>query len=205
MQVVMVRSLYSYVRVLPAYRLYRTCREQRAASFNISYRLSDSLDRTSHHPEIHFERFALSPIETLTGSLKIAVEYQSQYHVAILHAATQSASIPQHIIPDYVRTDGHTTSRTVQKTMSASAYVGTGTPLSPALSGSAAAEVIVGAGYNVLSRVYSAARAGSQRIFAPARHVGSPSSSNPAWIRTAPGWHQSHLPGDWVRTNNLII
>lgn len=108
MQVVMVRSLYSYVRVLPAYRVYRNCREQRACHFNIAYRLSSSLQRRPHppgRPPQNMERFALAPIETLSGHLTIAVEYQSQQLLQAMHAAAQPVSIPQHVIPDYINRD----------------------------------------------------------------------------------------------------
>ena len=116
MQCVMARTLYSYVRVLPAYRLYRACRDHRGAAYNLSYRLlhrpasllqpAEVGGRPDGSPQCrHVERFAFAPIETMTGSLQISVQYQPQ--VAPLSSATAvPASIPQHVITDYIRAPG---------------------------------------------------------------------------------------------------
>lgn len=112
----MARTLYSYVRVLPAYRLYRACRDHRGAAYNLTYRLlrkpapvlqpADVGGRQDGGPKCcHVERFAFAPIETMTGSLRISVQYQPQ--VAPLASVTAvPASIPQHIITDYIRAPG---------------------------------------------------------------------------------------------------
>jgi hypothetical protein len=39
-QILLVRSLYSYVRVLPAYRMFRACKRHRGELFNTSYNIS---------------------------------------------------------------------------------------------------------------------------------------------------------------------
>jgi hypothetical protein len=112
-QCVMARTLYSYVRVLPAYRLYRACRDTQGAANNLTYRLLHKSapmlqpvgaeGRADGGPKCtHVERFAFSPIETMTGSLQISVQYHPQ--VAPLASATAvPVSIPQHVITDYIR------------------------------------------------------------------------------------------------------
>jgi Autophagy-related protein 13 len=113
MQCVMARTLYSYVRVLPAYRLYRACRDHRGAAHNLSYRLlhtaapalqpADTGNRPyGAGPRAHVERFAFAPIETMTGSLQISVQYQPQV-VPLMSSAAVPVSIPQHVITDYIR------------------------------------------------------------------------------------------------------
>jgi autophagy-related protein 13 len=112
LQCVMARTLYSYVRVLPAYRLYRACRDHRGEAYNLTYRLLhkpasllpavDAGQADGGPKRWHVERFAFAPIETMTGSLQISVQYQP--HVAPLPtAATVPVSIPQHVITDYIR------------------------------------------------------------------------------------------------------
>lgn len=43
-QILLIRSLYSYVRVLPAYRMYRACKRHGGELFNTSYTLSTTAD-----------------------------------------------------------------------------------------------------------------------------------------------------------------
>lgn len=50
----------------------------------------------------HVERYAFAPIETMTGSLQISVQYQPQV-APLASAAAVPASIPQHVITDYIR------------------------------------------------------------------------------------------------------
>jgi autophagy-related protein 13 len=111
-QCVMARTLYSYVRVLPAYRLYRACRDHRGEAYNLTFKLLHT--PASQLPPVeappaeggqergHVERFAFAPIETMTGSLQISVQYQPQV-APLAYATAVPASIPQHVITDYIR------------------------------------------------------------------------------------------------------
>eukprot|EP00892_Ulva_mutabilis_P007429 jgi/Ulvmu1/5058/UM021_0075.1 len=148
---VMARTLYSYVRVLPAYRLYRACRDSRGASHNLTYRLLHSnapafLPAPSSRQQM--ERFAFAPIETTTGSLQISVQYQANVVPVITTAVPRPVSIPQHVITNYIRAGGQR-EPAITRTLSASA--------APILSGAAAAAAgavgsATAAGLSLLSR-----------------------------------------------------
>jgi autophagy-related protein 13 len=102
----MARTIYSYARVLPAYRLYRSCRDHRASHFNISYRISSDLPAAAAAlPPQPMERFAFAPIGTLTGTLLVSVKYVPVVGLGLQRPA-QPVSIPQHVITDYVRPVG---------------------------------------------------------------------------------------------------
>ena len=106
---VMARTLYSYARVLPAYGLYRTCCEQRAAHFNMTYRIASARNSAAGAAAVpwagpRLERFAFAPIDTTTGSLRVAVQYAAGAGAA-LRAPARPVSIPQHVITNYVRPD----------------------------------------------------------------------------------------------------
>jgi hypothetical protein len=118
---VMARTIYSFARVLPSYGLYRSCCEQRATTFNMTYRILSSLpSRTSSAESTRhgstsgstapwaarkLERFAFAPIDTQTGSLRIAVQYAAGA-AASLHAPLRPVSIPQHLVTNYIQPDG---------------------------------------------------------------------------------------------------
>ena len=108
-QCVMARTLYSYVRVLPAYRLYRACRDSRGASHNLAYRLLHSsvpVFPPATSASQRMERFAFAPIETTTGSLQISVQYQANVVPVMTSAVPRPVSIPQHVITNYIRAGG---------------------------------------------------------------------------------------------------
>lgn len=118
---VMARTIYSFARVLPSHGLYRACCEQRAANFNMTYRILSSLSssRTGSGSSTQrssagasaswtarrLERFAFAPIDTQTGSLRVAVQYAAGT-AAALHAPLRPVSIPQHLVTNYVQADG---------------------------------------------------------------------------------------------------
>jgi hypothetical protein len=107
MQILLLRSLYSYVRVLPPYRMYRACKRHGGELFNTSYTLSTTAD-PSLQPMQHWPQqqqhhmagaagsvasssnggrlcqFAFTPVETLGGAFSIHVEYQPATTVHIL-------------------------------------------------------------------------------------------------------------------------
>lgn len=115
MQCVMARTLYSYARVLPAYAVYRACRDSAASSsYSLSYALHSSAAAAdaaaaaagaAPSPQRRMERFAFAPIETMTGSFRISVKYQANLAGGV-QRSTRAVSIPQHVITDYIRPHG---------------------------------------------------------------------------------------------------
>ncbi|GBF96972.1 hypothetical protein Rsub_09769 [Raphidocelis subcapitata] len=126
--ILLVRSLHSYVRVLPAYRLYRAAR--RAPGLGVSYRVSvvgadgapkpigagaggAATARPPAAPAAPPPRlrasFSFSPVDTPGGAaLAVGVEYAPPGAVALLEAAAgprAQHSAPR-IIPDYVGAGG---------------------------------------------------------------------------------------------------
>lgn len=103
-QILLIRSLYSYVRVLPAYRMYRACKRHGGELFNTSYTLSTTADPSmqlqpwaqqqqqsaaapggsSSSSGGRMCQFAFTPVETLGGAFSIHVEYQPATTVHIL-------------------------------------------------------------------------------------------------------------------------
>eukprot|EP00879_Flechtneria_rotunda_P022052 GHRR01023267.1.p1 GENE.GHRR01023267.1~~GHRR01023267.1.p1 ORF type:complete len:354 (+),score=78.69 GHRR01023267.1:72-1133(+) len=112
--ILLVRSLYSYVRVLPAYRMYRACKRHKGDLFNTSYSVS-TFPLPLHHPQQQHQQpavggglrdsnmcqFNFTPVETASGAFSIAVEYQSATTVHFLEQTTIPPSMPR-IIPDYI-------------------------------------------------------------------------------------------------------
>lgn len=108
-QILLIRSLYSYVRVLPAYRMYRACKRHGGELFNTSYGLSTTADpsilplhqwasqqqqqqqqASSAAAGINSSnggrmcQFGFTAVETPGGSFSIHVEYQPATTVHIL-------------------------------------------------------------------------------------------------------------------------
>jgi autophagy-related protein 13 len=101
----MLRSLYAYVRVLPAYRLFRAARRQRGAAFALAYRLHSTLPSRggggAPAPR-RMQRFDFTPVDTADGQLHMGVDYQPASAVRVL-AEQAAAPLPRtHIIVDYV-------------------------------------------------------------------------------------------------------
>lgn len=111
----MARTLYSYARVLPAYTLYRACRDSpgSAARCHLSYQLHSSRDHAAAAASAagagaggagaqqRTERYAFAPIDTATGSFRAAVTYRPSVAV-VAEGRSDAVSIPQHVITNYV-------------------------------------------------------------------------------------------------------
>jgi hypothetical protein len=81
LQILLIRSLYSYVRVLPAYRMYRASKRHGSDLFNTCYTLSTAPQQqhaaaAAGHGGGRMCQFAFSPVETATGQFEITVKYQ---------------------------------------------------------------------------------------------------------------------------------
>ncbi|GAB4817644.1 hypothetical protein N2152v2_004690 [Parachlorella kessleri] len=117
--VIMLRSLFCYVRVLPAYRMYRVCKRQRGSNFTIGYRVSTTLPKrppvaagastskaasssgSSSSSRRSLQHFDFAPVDTPYGHFKVSVTYQPASKVTILEQTTSPPPLPQ-IIADYV-------------------------------------------------------------------------------------------------------
>ncbi|KAL4430978.1 hypothetical protein ABPG75_006234 [Micractinium tetrahymenae] len=106
--VITLRSLYTYLRVLPAHRMARACKRQRGASFSLGYRLHSTLPGSSAAAAPGARRlqsFRFGVVDTPYGQLRIGVDYQPASTVTILEQTTSPPALPQ-IIADYVGGDG---------------------------------------------------------------------------------------------------
>ncbi|EFN59140.1 hypothetical protein CHLNCDRAFT_137965 [Chlorella variabilis] len=102
--VITLRSLYTYVRVLPAYRMYRACKRQRGSNFTLGYRLHSTLPGAAAAAAPGARRmqsFRFGAVDTPYGQLRIGVDYQPATTVTILEQTTSPPPLPQ-IIADYV-------------------------------------------------------------------------------------------------------
>lgn len=114
LQILLIRSLYSTVRILPAYRMYRACKRHGSELFNTRYSLSTTADPSmqplQHWPQHHQQQvtglgmqtgggsssssagrmchFAFTPVEALGGAFSIHVEYQPAATVHILEVSS---------------------------------------------------------------------------------------------------------------------
>lgn len=98
LQILLIRSLYSYVRVLPAYRMYRACKRHGRELFNTSYTISTAPLPLTHQQQYgstaaaagagssnrRMQQFVFSPIETMYGVFEMSVEYQPATTVQFL-------------------------------------------------------------------------------------------------------------------------
>jgi len=116
LQILLIRSLYSTVRILPAYRMYRACKRHGGELFNTRYSLSTTADPSmqplQHWPQHHQQQatglgmqiggsssssagrmchFAFTPVEALGGAFSIYVEYQPAATVHILEVSSSSS------------------------------------------------------------------------------------------------------------------
>jgi hypothetical protein len=84
LQILLIRSLYSYVRVLPAYRMYRASKRHGSDLFHTCYTLSTAPQQqqqqhaaaAASHGGGRMCQFTFSSVETATGQFGISVEYQ---------------------------------------------------------------------------------------------------------------------------------
>ncbi|PRW58175.1 autophagy-related 13 [Chlorella sorokiniana] len=135
--VITLRSLFTYLRVLPAYRMYRACKRQRGANFTLGYRLHSTLPGRagSAGGSRRLQSFRFGGVDTPYGQFRISVDYQPASTVTILEQTTSPPPLPQ-IIADYLGGSGSSGSGDgggppLRHAMSASVFTG---PAGPALS-----------------------------------------------------------------------
>ncbi|KAI7836686.1 hypothetical protein COHA_009462 [Chlorella ohadii] len=105
--VITLRSLYTYLRLLPAYRMYRACKRQRGANFTLGYRLHSTLPGRAAGASSarRLQSFRFGGVDTPYGQFRISVDYQPASTVTILEQTTSPPPLPQ-IIADYLGASG---------------------------------------------------------------------------------------------------
>ncbi|KAJ3671400.1 hypothetical protein LUZ60_007479 [Juncus effusus] len=75
--IVLLRSLYTVVRLLPAYNLFREINSNGTVrAVSLSHRIVPFIDPLTRLEESEFGRFSISPIETPFGKLSVSVSYR---------------------------------------------------------------------------------------------------------------------------------
>ena len=109
---VMLRSLVSYTRILPAYRLYRACKIQQGSAFSLTYRLSNTLpfsegEMACSPRQRGMQSFDFAPVETTTGQFRLMVEYKPAAAVmpVLDSGASSSSTRAPCVVNDYVMSE----------------------------------------------------------------------------------------------------
>lgn len=98
--VVMLRSLYSTCRLLPAYRMFRmSSSPTNCCDFSLSYRVLSSAAPFSERESRDMSMYSFTPVETPFGRMSLSVQYRLTTAVIALEVVP---SILPRIIPDYV-------------------------------------------------------------------------------------------------------
>ncbi|XP_021805429.1 autophagy-related protein 13a [Prunus avium] len=98
--IILLRTLYSYMRLLPAYRIFRQLStSSQTYNFDIIYKVSSLRDPFSRAEEELMEEYSFAPVEAHPGRLSLSVTYRSTLSDFNLEPA---APMPPRIITDYV-------------------------------------------------------------------------------------------------------
>lgn len=98
--IVLFRALYSQMRLLPAYKIFRKLNtSSHTCNFDIIYKVSSFSDPFSRAEEGLLEEYNFTPVEALPGRLSISVTYRTTLSDFNLEC---SISLPPKIITDYV-------------------------------------------------------------------------------------------------------
>jgi autophagy-related protein 13 len=98
--IILLRALYSQMRLLPAYRIFRQLStSSQTYNFDIIYKVSSFSDPFSRADEEMMEEYSFTPVETFPGHLCISVTYRTTLSDFNLEHST---SLPPKIITDYV-------------------------------------------------------------------------------------------------------
>ncbi|XP_031283908.1 autophagy-related protein 13a [Pistacia vera] len=98
--IVLLRSLYTHMRLLPAYRIFRQLRSSSPNfNFDIIYKVSSFSNPFSRADEESMCEYAFVPVEALPGRLCVSVTYRS---TLIDFNLEPLVSLPPKIITDYV-------------------------------------------------------------------------------------------------------
>lgn len=98
--ILLLRSLYATVRLLPAYKIFREINSSgQIRSFNLIHRVSSSVEPLIRSHEAEMQQFMFTPVETSCGKLHISLLY-----LPSISDTTSESSTPMspQFIPDYV-------------------------------------------------------------------------------------------------------
>ncbi|KAL5737199.1 hypothetical protein ACOSQ2_031987 [Xanthoceras sorbifolium] len=98
--IILLRSLYSHMRLLPAYRVFRQLSSSsQISNFDIIYKVSSFTDPFSRPEEETMKEYVFVPVEAFRGRLSVSVTYRPTLSCFNLELST---SLPPKIITDYV-------------------------------------------------------------------------------------------------------
>ncbi|KAM7260301.1 hypothetical protein ACFE04_016042 [Oxalis oulophora] len=98
--ILMLRSLYSTVRLLPAYKIFRDLNSSgKIRSFTLGHKVSSFVEPFTRKQEAELQRLEFTPVDTSCGRLCLSVVYQSS--VTDL-CSEPSTPITPRFIQDYV-------------------------------------------------------------------------------------------------------
>ncbi|KAK9071539.1 hypothetical protein SSX86_007967 [Deinandra increscens subsp. villosa] len=98
--ILLLRSLYVTVRLLPAYKIFREISSSgQIRSFSLIHRVSSSVEPLIRRDEAEMQQFMFTPVDTLSGKLCISLLYLP----SISDTASESSTpMSPQFIPDYV-------------------------------------------------------------------------------------------------------
>lgn len=98
--ILLMRSLYLTVRLLPAYKLFNDLNSfNQLKSFTLAHRVSSFAEPFTHREEAEMQRFEFTPIDTSCGRLSVLV----LYHSSVLDVSSDPTTpMSPQFIPDYV-------------------------------------------------------------------------------------------------------
>ncbi|KAL3829419.1 hypothetical protein ACJIZ3_018221 [Penstemon smallii] len=98
--ILLLRSLYVTVRLLPAYKLFRDLiSSAQICSYNLGHRVSSFVEPFTRREEADMQRFVFTPVETSCGRLCLSVLYRSS--VSDVSSEPSTPMSPQ-FIQEYV-------------------------------------------------------------------------------------------------------
>ncbi|GER29623.1 autophagy-related protein 13 [Striga asiatica] len=98
--ILMLRSLYATVRLLPAYKLFRDLiSTARIRLYNLGHRVSSFVEPFTRREEADMQRFVFTPVETSCGRLCLSVLYRTSVTDV---TSEPSTPISPQFIPEYV-------------------------------------------------------------------------------------------------------
>ncbi|KAK2634417.1 hypothetical protein Ddye_029209 [Dipteronia dyeriana] len=98
--IILLRSLYSQMRLLPAHRLFRQLNSSiQNSNFDIIYKVSSFTDPFSRAEDQTMKEYLFVPVEAFPGRLSVSVTYRPTLSDFNLELST---SLPPKIITDYV-------------------------------------------------------------------------------------------------------
>lgn len=98
--ILLLRSLYVTVRLLPAYKLFRDLiSSSQIRTYYLCHRVSSFVEPFTHKEEAGMQRFEFDPVDTSCGRLCLSVLYSSSVLGLISEPSMQ---MTHELIPDYV-------------------------------------------------------------------------------------------------------